>query len=62
LTSVWGALVVSLALSALVVFSGFGGLNPGKKEDRSNRWIFGPILVLGLGMAVLPPYLDGRKL
>jgi protein-S-isoprenylcysteine O-methyltransferase Ste14 len=57
-----GALVVSLALSALVVFSGFGGMNPGKKEDRGNRWIFGPFLVLSLGMAVLPAYLDGRNL
>jgi hypothetical protein len=32
-----GAVVVSLALSALVVFSGFGGMDPGKKEDRGNR-------------------------
>jgi protein-S-isoprenylcysteine O-methyltransferase Ste14 len=57
-----GAFVVSLALSTLVVFSDFGGMNPGKKEDRSNRWIFGPVLVLSLGLAVLPPYLDGRNL
>jgi protein-S-isoprenylcysteine O-methyltransferase Ste14 len=55
-----GALVVTLLLSALVVFSDFGGMNPGKKEDRGNRWIFGPILVLSLAMAVLPAYLDGR--
>jgi hypothetical protein len=33
-----GAIVVSLALSAVVVFSDFGGMNPGKKEDRGNRW------------------------
>jgi protein-S-isoprenylcysteine O-methyltransferase Ste14 len=57
-----GAMVVSLALSVLVVFSDFGGMNPGRKEDRGNRWIFGPIVVLGLGMAVLPAYLDGRNL
>jgi protein-S-isoprenylcysteine O-methyltransferase Ste14 len=57
-----GAFVVSLTLSALVVFSDFGGMNPGKKEDRGNRWIFGPVLVLSLGLAVLPPYLDGRNL
>jgi protein-S-isoprenylcysteine O-methyltransferase Ste14 len=54
-----GALVVSLALSALVVFCNFGGMNPGKKEDRSNRWIFGPITVLSLCLALLPAYLDG---
>src|SRR6516165_4098416 len=57
-----GALVVSLALSALVVFSDFGGMNPGKKEDRGNRWIFGPFLVLLFALAVLPAYLDGRNL
>ena len=57
-----GAIVVSLALSALVGFSGFGGMNPGTKEDRGNRWIFGPILMLSLGLAVLPAYLDGRNL
>jgi hypothetical protein len=55
------ALVVSLALSALVVFSDFGGMNPGKKEDRGNRWIFGPVFVLSLALAVLPAYLDGRN-
>ncbi len=57
-----GALVVSLALSALVGFSDFGGMNPGKKEDRGNRWIFAPFLVLALGLAVLPAYFDGRSL
>jgi protein-S-isoprenylcysteine O-methyltransferase Ste14 len=57
-----GALVVSLALSALVMLTDIGGINPGKKEDRSNRWIFGPILALTLGLAVLPAYLDGRDL
>jgi protein-S-isoprenylcysteine O-methyltransferase Ste14 len=57
-----GAVVVSLALSALVAFSGFGGMNPGKREDRGNRWIFGPVIVLTLGMSVLPAYLDGRDL
>jgi protein-S-isoprenylcysteine O-methyltransferase Ste14 len=57
-----GALVVSLALSALVAFSGFGGMNSGQREDRGNRWIFAPFLALALGMAVLPAYLDGRDL
>jgi protein-S-isoprenylcysteine O-methyltransferase Ste14 len=57
-----GALVVSLALAALVVFADFGGMNPGKKEDRANRWIFRPLLVLSLALAVLPAYLDGRNL
>jgi protein-S-isoprenylcysteine O-methyltransferase Ste14 len=57
-----GAIVVSLVLSVAVAFSGFGGMNPGKKEARRNRWIFGPLLALSLVMAVLPAYLDGRNL
>jgi protein-S-isoprenylcysteine O-methyltransferase Ste14 len=56
-----GAFIVSLVLSALVFFADFGGMNPGKREDRANRWIFGPILVLSLGLAVVPPYLDARS-
>lgn len=57
-----GALVVSLALSALVMFANFGGMNPGKKEDRGNRWIFAPFFVLSLVLMVVPAYLDGRNL
>jgi protein-S-isoprenylcysteine O-methyltransferase Ste14 len=57
-----GAVLVSLVLSAATAFSGFGGMNPGKKEDRGNRWIFGPFLVLSLALAVVPAYLDGRDL
>jgi protein-S-isoprenylcysteine O-methyltransferase Ste14 len=55
-----GAVVVSLLLAALSYFSGFGGMNPGKKEDRRNRWIFVPFAVLTIGVALLPPYLDGQ--
>jgi len=57
-----GAIMVSLVLTVAAAFSGSGGMNPGKKEDRRNRWIFAPLIVLTLGMAVLPPYLDGRNL
>ena len=57
-----GAIVVSLALSGLVAFSGFGGMNPGKREVRGSRWIFGPFLVVSLVWGMLPPYLDGRDL
>lgn len=57
-----GAIVVSFGLSVAAVFSGSGGMNPGKKEDRRNRWIFGPLIALSLALAVLPPYLDGRNL
>jgi protein-S-isoprenylcysteine O-methyltransferase Ste14 len=56
-----GALTITLGLSALVGLSDFGGMNPGKKEDRGNRWIFPPILALSLALAMLPAYLDGRN-
>jgi protein-S-isoprenylcysteine O-methyltransferase Ste14 len=57
-----GALVVSLALCTPVYFCDFGGMNPGKREDRANRWIFAPITALSIGLAVLPAYLEGRNL
>jgi protein-S-isoprenylcysteine O-methyltransferase Ste14 len=57
-----GAVVVSFVLAVAALFSGFGGMNPGKREDRGNRWIFAPLLLLSLALTVLPPYLDGRKL
>jgi protein-S-isoprenylcysteine O-methyltransferase Ste14 len=57
-----GAFVVSLAMCALVYFCDFGGMNPGKREDRANRWIFAPILAISIAMAVLPAYLDGRNM
>src|ERR1700722_4204335 len=37
-------------------------MNPGRREDRANRWIFLPMFLLALGMAMLPAYLDGRNL
>jgi protein-S-isoprenylcysteine O-methyltransferase Ste14 len=55
-----GAVVVTVGLCVLALFCDFGGMSPGKKEDRGNRWIFVPLLVLTLGLAVLPAYLDGR--
>jgi protein-S-isoprenylcysteine O-methyltransferase Ste14 len=56
-----GALVVSLALCALVAFVDFGGMNPGKREDRGNRWIFVPFFAVTVCLAVLPACLDGRN-
>jgi protein-S-isoprenylcysteine O-methyltransferase Ste14 len=55
-----GVIVVSLVLAVVALFTDSGGMNPGKKEDRRNRWVFAPIGALSLGLALLPPYLDGR--
>ena len=57
-----GVILVSLILGVASLFSGSGGMNPGKKEDRRNRWVLVPLTAITLGMLVLPPYLDGRNL
>ncbi|HVS38900.1 MAG TPA: isoprenylcysteine carboxylmethyltransferase family protein [Gemmataceae bacterium] len=57
-----GAIVVLFVLAAAAGFSSCGRMNPGKKEDRRNRWVFVPFFVLSLVMATLPAYLDGRNL
>jgi hypothetical protein len=57
------------ALTAVVaVTAGFaaaslptsGNLNPGKQEDRSNRWVLGAFGLLGLISAWLPAYTDRK--
>ncbi len=54
--------LVTLALSVAAVFIDFGGMNPGKKEDRRNRWICIPFAVLSLALAILPACLGGSDL
>jgi protein-S-isoprenylcysteine O-methyltransferase Ste14 len=46
---------------ALIVVSLFSGVEPfrqGKREDKSNRWIFFPILVISVLLMWLPAYCD----
>jgi protein-S-isoprenylcysteine O-methyltransferase Ste14 len=54
--------VASVLMTIFALFSGSSGLGSGQREDRSNRWIFAPILLLTIVLAWLPPYLDGRDL
>lgn len=52
------ALAVALfALSALAPFSG-GNLSSGEREDRANRWVLIPLLLVGLLAGYLPAYTD----
>jgi protein-S-isoprenylcysteine O-methyltransferase Ste14 len=37
-------------------------LSSGEREDRSNRWIFLPLLVIGLLSAFLPAYTERKGL
>ncbi len=57
-----GMVIATVLLAILALFSGSSGLSGGQREDRSNRWIFAPVLLLSIALAWLPPYLDSRDL
>jgi protein-S-isoprenylcysteine O-methyltransferase Ste14 len=48
---------VTVVLAMLAVPSG-GGLSPGEKEDRGNRWVLGAFSVIALLMAFFSSYAD----
>ena len=52
--------VVLFALSGVAVFSR-GNLSPGKREDRSNRWVILTFGLIGLLAAYLPAYTDRKE-
>ena len=49
--------VASLVMASAAFFSDVN-LSSGEREDRSNRWIFVPLLVIGLLSAFLPAYAE----
>ena len=49
--------VASLVMASAAFFSDVN-LSSGEREDRSNRWVFLPLLVLGLLSAFLPAYTE----
>jgi protein-S-isoprenylcysteine O-methyltransferase Ste14 len=51
--------VASLVMASAAFFSDVN-LSSGEREDRSNRWIFIPLLVIGLLSAYLPAYTERR--
>jgi protein-S-isoprenylcysteine O-methyltransferase Ste14 len=52
--------VVSIAMASTALFSD-ANLSSGEREDRSNRWIFIPLLVIGLLSAFLPAYTERKE-
>jgi len=56
-----GAAVVTAVASVAAMFTS-GNLSSGRREDTKNRWIFVPILVLGLVLGWLPAYTDRREI
>jgi len=51
--------VASLVMASAAFFSD-ANLSSGEREDRSNRWIFLPLLVIGLLSAFLPAYTERK--
>jgi protein-S-isoprenylcysteine O-methyltransferase Ste14 len=51
-------LVVASMVMASTAFFSEANLSSGEREDRSNRWIFLPLLVVGLLSAFLPAYTE----
>jgi hypothetical protein len=49
--------VLTVVMMAASLFSGVN-INPGVKEDRSNRWVIGALSLIGLLLAFFPPYTD----
>ena len=49
--------VVTAMLGVAAVFAG-GNASPGIREDRSNRWVIGAIVFLGILDTILPPWTD----
>jgi protein-S-isoprenylcysteine O-methyltransferase Ste14 len=54
------ATIVALAVLSVVAMFSSGNLSSGRREDAGNRWIFIPVLVLGLLLGWLPAYTDRR--
>jgi protein-S-isoprenylcysteine O-methyltransferase Ste14 len=52
------ALCFVAAIFLVISFFSSGNLSSGEREDRSNRWIFIVIAVLGLLLAFVPAYTD----
>src|SRR5262245_51092290 len=57
--SVW---LIPAAYQAGRLLCSDSNLSSGRREDTRNRWIFLPILVLGVVLAWLPAYTDRRDI
>jgi protein-S-isoprenylcysteine O-methyltransferase Ste14 len=53
-------LAIASLLMACAAFFSEANLSSGKREDRSNRWIFLPLLVIGFLGAYVPAYTERR--
>jgi protein-S-isoprenylcysteine O-methyltransferase Ste14 len=51
--------ITLLVLAGVAIFSG-GNLSSGEREDRANRWVLAPFMLIGLLDAYLPAYTDRK--
>jgi protein-S-isoprenylcysteine O-methyltransferase Ste14 len=49
--------IVFFAIAILAFFAG-GNISPGVREDRSNRWVLAPFIVIGVAVVYVAPYTD----
>ena len=52
--------IVTIAFSVAAIFTS-GNISTGQKEDRANRWVFIPLLVIGLLNTYVSPYTDRKE-
>jgi protein-S-isoprenylcysteine O-methyltransferase Ste14 len=53
-----GIVLLAVAGAIAFCFSGSSSLGVGRREDRSSRWLFLPLIIVGIAFAWLPPRLD----
>jgi protein-S-isoprenylcysteine O-methyltransferase Ste14 len=49
--------ILMVLFTIAAVFAG-GNVSPGEREDRSNRWVLLPLVVIGLASAYVAPWTD----
>ncbi|HEX3348139.1 MAG TPA: isoprenylcysteine carboxylmethyltransferase family protein [Acetobacteraceae bacterium] len=52
------ALAVVLVVMSVAAYFAGGSLSPGVREDRGNRWVLMPLVLIGLLSAYIPAYTD----
>src|SRR5262245_17795511 len=56
------AAVIATVIIAVAAMFTSGNISSGRREDTRNRWIFLPVLILGLLLAWLPAYTDRHEI
>lgn len=49
--------IIFIAMGVVATFAS-AGMSSGVREDRSNRWVLIPVVILGTALVFVPPYTD----